>query len=525
VDLARGLAAHGIELLSTGGTAAALRDAGLAVRDVSEETGFPEMLEGRVKTLHPRLFAGILARGGREDDAEAIAAHGIRPIELVAVNLYPFEAAAARAARLPDDALEQIDIGGPSLLRAAAKNFASVAVLCDPATYAAFLEELGRGGGAVGGAVRRDLAGRAFAHTAAYDVQVAAAFGAGRPESLPASLATGGRRVLELRYGENPHQRAAFYAEPPRRAGLAAATLLQGKALSYTNLLDLDAAWAVADEVRRTLPSLEQPATGPSTVPPGAAPEARIRPRAACAIVKHATPCGVGTGAGAAAAYARARATDPVSAFGGVCVLTVAISAEMVEAAAEHFLEVLAAPSVDPAAREALARKPNLRVLELPAERVLAWDARRVAGGLLVQEADHLPPLAPESLEAVTGALTPELREALSLAWAVVKHVKSNAIVFGDRAGTLGIGAGQMSRVDAVELAVRKAEAAGHALAGSVAASDAFFPFRDGLDAAARAGAVAVIQPGGSKRDAEVIAAAAGHGIALVHTGRRHFRH
>jgi phosphoribosylaminoimidazolecarboxamide formyltransferase/IMP cyclohydrolase len=443
----------------------------------------------------------------------------------VAVNLYPFEASAARAARLPDDALEQIDIGGPSLLRAAAKNFASVAVLCDPGSYAGFLAELERGGGAVGEALRRDLAGRAFAHTAAYDVQVAAAFGAARPETLPAALATGGRRALELRYGENPHQRAAFYAEPPRRTGLAAATLLQGKALSFTNLLDLDAAWAAADEVRRTLPPFRwfsrEGAAGESDGSGGGFGGAI----AACVIVKHATPCGVGIGSTAAAAYARARATDPVSAFGGVCVLTVPVSDEMVEVAAEHFLEVLAAPAVDDGARGALARRPNLRVLELPTERVLGWDARRVAGGLLVQEADRLPPLAPESLKPVTGALTPELREALALAWTVVKHVKSNAVVFGDRTGTLGIGAGQMSRVDAVELAVRKAAAAGHSLAGSAVASDAFFPFRDGLDAAARAGAAAVIQPGGSKRDAEVVAAAADHGIALVHTGARHFRH
>jgi len=505
VDLGRALAARAVELVSTGGTAAALRDAGLEVRDVAEVTGFPEMLDGRVKTLHPRIFAGVLARREREDDQEAIAAHDIRPFQLVVVNLYPFERAAAAALRLPEDALEQIDIGGPSLLRAAAKNFTSVAVLCEPDRYAGFLAELEAGDGAVSLELRRTLAGRAFAHTAAYDLQISAAFGAAPPESLPESIVIGGRKRLVLRYGENPHQWAAFYGDPGRPTGLAAAKMLQGKALSFNNLLDLDAAWRLADEAGRV-------AGGSGQV--------------ACVIVKHNNPCGVGLGPSPAAAYLRARETDPVSAFGGVCVMSGAVDAELVEAAAEHFLEVLAGESVAEAARRALAKKKNLRVLELPAEGPdPRWDVKRVAGGLLVQAADRLPLPEPAAVEIVAGEVPTGLWPALLLAWATVKHVKSNAIVFGDAHGTLAIGAGQMSRVDSVEVAARKATAAGLSLAGSVAASDAFFPVRDGLDRLADAGAVAVIQPGGSVRDAEVVQAARERGIALVHTGVRHFRH
>jgi phosphoribosylaminoimidazolecarboxamide formyltransferase/IMP cyclohydrolase len=530
VELGRALAARGVELVSTGGTAAALRGSGLEVREVAEVTGFPEMLEGRVKTLHPSIFAGILARREHPDDLEAIAREGIGPIDLVAVNLYPFERAAAAAARLPEDALEQIDIGGPSLLRAAAKNFASVVVLCDPDSYAELLTELDRLDGAVSLELRKRLAGRAFAHTAAYDLLVAAAFGSGRPESLPETVVLGGRKRLALRYGENPHQRAAFYADPPRLAGLAAARVLQGKELSFNNLLDLDAAWRLAGESGRAAAASF---TGRAPSEAGASDggrqpgdEGRPDAVATCVIVKHTTPCGVGVGAGPVEAYLRARATDPVSAFGGVCVLNEPVTEDLVEAAAEHFLEVLAAPSVGERAREALARKKNLRVLELPPGGPdPRWDAKRVAGGLLLQEADSLPLPEPSALTVVTGELTETLWKALALAWATVKHVKSNAIVFGNASGTLGIGAGQMSRVESVELAVRKAAAAGLDLAGSVVASDAFFPFRDGLDRAAAAGAAAVIQPGGSVRDAEVVAAAREHGLTLVHTGARHFRH
>jgi phosphoribosylaminoimidazolecarboxamide formyltransferase/IMP cyclohydrolase len=514
VELGRALAGRGIELVSTGGTAAALREAKLPVVEVTELTGFPEMLGGRVKTLHPVVFAAILVRRDRADDLEAIQRQGIEPIELVVVNLYPFERTAAAASRLPEDALEQIDIGGPSLLRAAAKNYASVAVVCEPVRYGELVAELERLEGAVGLDLRRELAGRAFAHTAAYDLQVAAAFGAAPPESLPDSLVVGGRKQLALRYGENPHQAAAFYADPLKPRGLAAARVLQGKALSFNNLLDLDGAWRLVDEVARTAAVLT------------AHPSDAAGAGSACVIVKHTTPCGVGVGATTADAYVRARATDPLSAFGGVCAVSGPVTEALVEAAAEHFLEVLAGTAVGKGAREALARKKNLRVLELPSEGPdPRWDAKRVAGGLLVQEADRLSPPEHGSLQVVVGEVPEDLWPALLLAWAVVKHVKSNAIVFGNATGTLGIGAGQMSRVDAVDLAVRKARAAGLDLAGSVVASDAFFPFRDGLDRAADAGAVAIIQPGGSVRDAEVIEAARERGIALVHTGVRHFRH
>ena len=511
-DLGRALAKWGVELVSTGGTAAALRGEGLEVVEVADVTGFPEMLDGRVKTLHPKIFAGILARRERPDDLEAIERHGIGPIDLVVVNLYPFEQAAAAAERLPEEALEQIDIGGPSLLRAAAKNFASVAVLCDPESYAGFLAELDGAKGAVTLETRKALAGRAYAHTAAYDLHVASAFGSLSPESLSETIVLGGRKSLDLRYGENPHQRAAFYADPPRASGLAAARVLQGKALSFNNLLDLDAAWRLAHDVQLTISADAGERASPAA--------------AACVIVKHATPCGVGVGSRTVEAYLRARLTDPVSAFGGVCVLTEPISQDLVEAAAEHFLEVLAGPRVEEGAREALARKKNLRVLELPPDGPEPrWDVKRVAGGLLFQEADQLGLPDRSKISVVAGELTERLWSALALAWATVKHVKSNAIVFGDVNGTLGIGAGQMSRVDSVELAVRKARGAGLDLGGSVVASDAFFPFRDGLDRAAEAGAVAVIQPGGSVRDSELIAAAREHGIALVHTGERHFRH
>jgi phosphoribosylaminoimidazolecarboxamide formyltransferase/IMP cyclohydrolase len=507
VELGSKLAQYGVELISTGGTAAALRQGGLEVREVVEVTGFPEMLDGRVKTLHPGIFAGILARRDRVEDLAAIGGQGIGAIDLVAVNLYPFAEAAARASRLPEEALEQIDIGGPSLLRAAAKNFAGVVVLCDPALYALFLTELDKHGGAVTLDLRRMLAGRAFAHTAAYELHVAQAFDSVRPEELPEQIVLGGRKQLSLRYGENPHQPGAFYSDSISPTGLAAARQLQGKELSFNNLLDLDGAWRLSEDVRRLLVSEGSASVG-------------------CVIVKHNTPCGVGIGEGAVEAYLRARATDPVSAFGGVCVLTAPITEQLVQASAEHFLEVLAAVGVEETARHGLARRKNLRVLELPPEGAdSAWDLKRVTGGLLLQQADRLPAPDRGAVTVMTGALTESLWRQMALAWIIVKHVKSNAIVFGDAGGTLGIGAGQMSRVDSVELAIRKAGQAGLDLTSSVVASDAFFPFRDGLDRAAEAGAVAVIQPGGSVRDEEVVAAAREHGITLVHTGIRHFRH
>ena len=502
---ARGLAELGFELVSTGGTAKALRAEGLEVVDVSAITRFPELLDGRVKTLHPAVHGGILARRDVAEDLAAIAEHGIAPIDVVVVNLYPFRETVARPGVTREEAVEQIDIGGPSLLRAAAKNHRFVAVLVDPADYEPVLGELRAG--AVPEKTRRRLMRKVFAHTAAYDLAIARHFeaeeGPSESEALPASLSVAVELRQPLRYGENPHQRAAWYRWPDSGAGegLASARILQGKELSYNNLLDLHSAIGCVREI----------------------------PETAAVLVKHNTPCGVAQAAGLAAAYRLARDADAVSAFGGIVAVNESVDGATAAALAETFLEAIAAPGYAPEALATLAAKKNLRLLELPSLQrgqgsrpARPLELRSVGDGLLLQEADVLP-ADPKAFRVVSRrAPTPEEERALLFAWRVVRHVRSNAIVFATADRTVGIGGGQTSRVEAVELAARKG---GERLRGSAVASDAFFPFRDGLDAAAKAGATCVIQPGGSVRDAEVIAAADEHGLAMVFTDRRHFRH
>jgi phosphoribosylaminoimidazolecarboxamide formyltransferase/IMP cyclohydrolase len=520
LDFARGLVSRGFEIVSTGGTARALAEAGLPVTAVSEVTRFPEMLDGRVKTLHPAIHGGILARRHLPADRAAVAAQGIGLIDLVVVNLYPFAAAAAKPGLPLDELIEEIDIGGPSLVRAAAKNFRDVLIVVDPASYPAVLQALGAPAGP-DLAFRFDLARRAFEHTASYDQVIAATLGevtpdeggglvrpAPAPGGLPVSYAPAWRKRRDLRYGENPHQRAAWYATPGA-PGLGGAHVVQGKELSFTNLLDLDAAARLALE-------FSEPAA---------------------VVVKHTNPCGVATGASAVDAYLRARDADPLSAFGGIVGLNRTVDAETAAAIVSTFIEAIVVPGVEADALAVLARKPNLRVVvaDLATFGAAAagadHDVRSVLGALLVQERDRVTeaatdwadPARRDDLRVVT-ARQPSAEEwrALRFAWRVCAHVKSNAVIFTSPDRTLAIGAGQMSRVDAVKVAVMKATAP---LAGSVAASDAFFPFRDGLDALAAAGATAVVQPGGSVRDEEVIAAADQHGLAMVFTGRRHFRH
>jgi phosphoribosylaminoimidazolecarboxamide formyltransferase/IMP cyclohydrolase len=508
VDLARGLDALGFDLVSTGGTARALRDAGLLVRDVSEVTGFPEMLDGRVKTLHPAVHGGLLARRDLADHVAAIGEHGIAPIDLVAVNLYPFRETVARADVTPDEAVEQIDIGGPSMLRSAAKNFDAVTVVVDPADYERVLAALRDGAGSDGGRdFRRRLAAKVYAHTAAYDAAIAAWFADLEGDRFPDRLALTGERVQTLRYGENPDQQAAFYVER-RGAGLGALVQRGGKELSFNNLLDLEGALLAAE-----------PFVG------DADPEARV----CCAIVKHTTPCGLAVGATPRTAYEKALAGDPTSAFGSVIAFTAAVDDETAEALAGLFVECVVAPAFSPRAVEVLGRKKNLRLLEgrdgaLPAGDPRALDVKRVRGGFLVQDRQPAPTEA--GWQVVTRRAPTTAEEAdLRFAWRAVRSVKSNAIVLARGGMTLGIGAGQMSRVDASFLAAHKAREAGHDAAGAVLGSDAFFPFRDGVDQAAAAGVRAIVQPGGSVRDAEVVAAADEHGIAMVFTGQRLFRH
>jgi len=513
VRFAQRLAALGCELVSTGGTAKVLADAGLAVIGISEVTGFPEMLDGRVKTLHPNVHGGILARRHRPDDLAAIASHGISPIDLVVVNLYPFAKAAAKPELPFDELVEEIDIGGPSLVRAAAKNFRDVLVVVDPADYARVAEALaGDGGKDV--ALRFELARKALGHTAAYDTTIAATLGeihvtpGGEfvrergDDVLPALWMPALTKLRDLRYGENPHQRGAWYASG--HSGFSAATVHQGKELSFTNLLDLDAAARIALEF-----------TEPAAV-----------------VIKHTNPCGVATGASAAEAYLRARDADPMSAFGGIVGLNRPIDAETARALTGTFIEAVIAPSIDLSGdvRAILAAKPNLRVVTASFDGLEdARDTRSILGAWLVQVRDRVGeardpwPHAPGEPRVVTRR-PPTAAEwtALRFAWRVCAHVKSNTILFAAADRTLAVGAGQMSRVDAVKVAVMKA--AGK-LDGAVVASDAFFPFRDGLDALAEAGATAVVQPGGSVKDAEVIAAADEHGLAMVFTGRRHFKH
>jgi phosphoribosylaminoimidazolecarboxamide formyltransferase/IMP cyclohydrolase len=498
------LVARGWAILSTGGTAAALRDAGLPVTDVSEVTGHPEILEGRVKTLHPAVHAGLLARAGHAADDAEMAAHGYGPIDLVAVNLYPFRETVARPGVTLEEAVANIDIGGPTMLRSAAKNHERVWVVVDPDDYAAVLERLA-GDPERGRAYRQELAAKVFAHTAAYDAAIAAYLegrGDGAAvEALPERIELSLERVQPLRYGENPDQLAAFYATAGPRRGLAGLRQLQGKELSFNNLLDVDgaalavSAWKPADT-------------------------------AACAIVKHTTPCGLAVGEDAARAYAKALATDPKSAYGSVVAFNVAVDAATAEALRPNFVEAVVAPSFEPAAVEVLSAKKNLRLLELGADAEGdGLDFKRVRGGFLAQGRLSLD-FPEDGWKVVTSrAPEPDEWEDLRFAWRAVAMVKSNAILLARGGATLGIGAGQMSRVDASRIAVMKAADQGLDLRGAALASDAYFPFRDGVDAAAEAGIRVIVQPGGSVRDPEVIAAADEHGVAMVFTGRRLFRH
>ena len=502
-ELARGLSDFGVKILSTGGTAALLRDAGVAVTEVAEYTGFPEMLDGRVKTLHPQLHAGILARRDVAAHMDAMTAGGLPTIDLVVVNLYPFARTVARPECTLEDAIENIDIGGPAMVRSAAKNYRHVCVVTDPADYGPLLKEMGATGGAVGAETRFRLMQKAFSHTAAYDGAISnhltALDAQGARAPFPGRLNLQFDLVQTLRYGENPHQDAAFYRDlVPAPGSLAGYVQLQGKELSYNNIGDADAAW----ECAKTF-------DGP-----------------ACVIVKHANPCGVATDANITAAYRKAFATDPTSAFGGIIAVNRELDAAAADAIAQQFVEVIIAPGVSPQAAKALAQKGNVRVLAVSAAAgANAIDVKRVGGGLLVQSPDTAN-VDPAQLRCVTRKQpTDGQRNDLVFAWRVAKFVKSNAIVFCGNGQTLGVGAGQMSRVDSARIASIKAANAGLSLAGSVVASDAFFPFRDGVDVVARAGASAIIQPGGSLRDEEVIAAADEHGIAMLFTGFRHFRH
>ena len=507
VDLSRGLVALGVELVSTGGTATALAAAGLPVVNVSDVTRFPEMMDGRVKTLHPAIHAGILARRHRPDDLAAIASHGITPVDLVVVNLYPFVKAAQNPDASFDQLVEEIDIGGPSLLRAAGKNFRDVLVVVDPKDYPRVLEELGRAAGPTLD-FRFELMQKAFAHTAMFDGIVTAAMRSvtlkdGVFTRKPLPISHGARR--DLRYGENPHQKA-YWMQPPENAG-APWEVHQGKELSYTNLLDLDAAVRIALEF---------------TEPVGV-------------VIKHTNPCGVATGTTQVDAYVRAREADPLSAFGGIVGLNRPLDAETAKALTSTFIEAVIAPSLAEGALAILAAKQNLRVVTADYDMLRktpqsgSMESRTFLGGVLAQERDRVgeaaEPWPAGDFPKVVTQRTPAAEEwtALRFAWRVCAHVKSNTIVFTGPDRTLAVGAGQMSRVDAVKVAVMKA--APGSLAGSAVASDAFFPFRDGLDALADAGATAVVQPGGSVRDAEVIAAADERGLTMVFTGRRHFRH
>jgi len=503
VEFARKLSALGIELVSTGGTAKLLRDSGIAVKDISELTGFPEMLDGRVKTLHPKVHGGILHR---RDDAAHVAAieqHGIQPIDMVVVNLYAFEKTAANPGVAFEDLIENIDIGGPSMIRSAAKNFHDVAIVTSPADYDSIAAELANENGALSQSTKWRLAQKAFATTAAYDSAIASTLERISPEDFqlkpdagfPQILRLQFQKVLDLRYGENPHQKAAMYSDSSS-IGVANAHQLQGKELSYNNIVDLQAAWDLAQEFD-------------------------YKDAPVCAIIKHTNPCGAATGKTLAEAYKRALECDPVSAFGGVIGVNCPIDAEAAEEMHKLFLEVIAAPSFDEAAKTKFATKKNLRLVEVkPANQ--KWILKNISGGMLVQDAD-VRPLEAIDLKVVTKrAPTPEENRALLFAWKICKHVKSNAIVYARDGQTVGVGAGQMSRVDAAKIGAMKAQLP---LKGTVAASDAFFPFPDGVEEIAKAGATAIIQPGGSQRDPEVIEVADRLGLAMLFTGVRHFRH
>jgi phosphoribosylaminoimidazolecarboxamide formyltransferase / IMP cyclohydrolase len=502
VEFARALVRLGFTILSTGGTARALLEQGVAVTEVAQVTGFPEILDGRVKTLHPAVHAGILARRDAPEHLRALAQHAIGLIDVVAVNLYPFEATVARPGCTLQDAIENIDVGGPAMLRAAAKNHSAVTVVVDPADYPRVIEEL-RARGATGAPTRFELAIKAFAHTARYDGAISGYLSGidddGERETFPRVLTRQWTLRQAMRYGENPHQQAAFYQDPDAGAGLLAGyQQLQGKELSFNNVADADAAW----ECVRSL----------------AAP--------ACAIVKHANPCGVAIGGDPLSAYRRAFATDPTSAFGGIIAFNSEVSSECSEAVSQQFAEVIIAPAFTAAALNTFSGKGNLRLLAVqPGPATNDFDFKRVGGGLLVQTPDTAQ-VSRADIKIVTRRAPTEAElNDLMFAFTVVRHVKSNAIVFVRDGATVGIGAGQMSRLDSARIAVIKARDAQLSLSGSAAASDAFFPFRDALDAIVLAGARCVIQPGGSLRDAEVIAAADQQDVAMVFTGMRHFRH
>jgi phosphoribosylaminoimidazolecarboxamide formyltransferase/IMP cyclohydrolase len=523
VDLGRGLVARGFELVSTGGTARALSDAGLEVTNVSSLTGFPEMMDGRLKTLHPKIHGGILARRDHPEDLTAAASHGIGLIDLVVVNLYPFAETAQKLGVAFEALVEQIDIGGPSMVRAAAKNFRDVLIVVNPIDYPRLLQAIDD---TPSMALRFELMVKAFAHTGEYDTTITATLlqarvDGDRVERVEAAADSEFpptveivdhfnltlEKVRDLRYGENPHQKAAWYAVPSSASGFSRTSILQGKELSYTNLLDLDAAARIVLEF-----------TEPAAV-----------------VIKHTNPCGAAIGDSPAEAYLRARDADRVAAFGGIVALNRPIDEAAAQAIASTFIEAVIAPSVDEAALPVLAKKTNMRVVTASfGGLTTAVDLRSILGAMLSQERDVVsearrpwtPASLPDGLRVVTKRQpSAEEWDALRFAWRICAHVKSNAVIFTDASRTLAIGAGQMSRVDAVNVAIMKAQAAGRSLAGSVAASDAFFPFRDGFDAAAKAGATAVVQPGGSKNDAEVIAAADEQGVAMVFTGMRHFRH
>ncbi len=503
VEFARGLLKFKVRILSTGGTAKLLADNGIAVTEVSDYTGFQEMLDGRVKTLHPKIHAGLLARRDLPAHMAAIGQAGIETIDLVVVNLYPFAQTVAKPGCTLEEAIENIDIGGPTMLRSAAKNHGGVAVVVDPADYAVVLEEMAGNGGAVTAPTRFALAKKVFTHTAAYDATISNYLtgidAQGRRMAFPEQLTLQFEKLQDLRYGENPHQSAAFYRDAaPAPGGLAGYRQIQGKELSYNNLADSDAAW-------ECVKTFEQ---------------------SACVIIKHANPCGAAVAKTQQEAYERAFATDPVSAFGGIIAFNRALDGATAEAVAKQFVEVVIAPEITEAARKVFSAKTNVRVLEVPmAAGGNAFDMKRIGGGLLVQSPDARNVSAAD-LRVVTRLKPTQAQLGhLLFAWRVAKFVKSNAIVFCGEDRTLGVGAGQMSRVDSARIAVIKAGNAGLSLAGSVVASDAFFPFRDGVDVVAQAGAKAIIQPGGSVRDDEIIAAADELGLAMVFTGFRHFRH
>lgn len=503
LNFARQLASQGVEIISTGGTAKMLAQNDVPVIEVADYTGFPEMLDGRVKTLHPKIHGGILGRRDSPEHVATMQAHGIESIDLVCVNLYPFRETIAKPGCALEDAIENIDIGGPAMVRSAAKNHGAVAIVTDPADYAAILEEMAEANGALSQATRFRLAKKAFSHTAAYDAAISnyltSLDEAGVPGPFPEQLNLNFIRVQSMRYGENPHQAAAFYRDPnPAPGTLAHYVQLQGKELSYNNIGDADAAW----ECVKTF----------------SAP--------ACVIIKHANPCGVAVAGSLLDAYRKAFATDSTSAFGGIIAFNGEMDGDTAEAVSGQFLEVLIAPAYSAEAREVLAKKQNVRVLVLSlAQGCNSLELKRVGGGLLAQTADTFN-VSRTDLKVVSKRQPSEQEiEDMLFAWKVAKFVKSNAIVFAAMGQTLGVGAGQMSRVDSTRIAVMKAGNAGLQLAGCAVASDAFFPFRDGLDVLAQAGAKAVIQPGGSVKDGQVIAAADEHGIAMVFTGHRHFRH